>query len=570
MVKFKDKKKGIKILGLLILIFLALRLILIFNTGGNINPLMEQCYTETISKNIINGEFSKIIFLSVLKNYPFSILGINFTLTAYRQIILGFFDVPFFLLFGISGFTLKLSGLMISLFALILIFYFIEKFFDLKVAVVTALLFIFAPYSHITHSIIASTYNFDIFILNILIIFYLFRLVFKKNNYLSTVMIFGFLCGFAFLYNMINIIIIINCILFLIIFKKNFFISKYFIIFILFFTLGISPHIVFNYKFAMGHINPPPGVEMANLSNIKEVLLYDIPASFNFGDLGLIRGEILNYIYYLIFIFAYLFVSWSNKDLVKSNLNIKVRNQKKKECFFLIYPLLFIFFSLFNLLNVEYPINPYSHRHILSLYMFIFVIVALFIVKLWSYNKKIISVTLIAIIILLSIKGGLNLIALTGDNPIHPVICDKLVASAFPLFPMIFTNNISFIAEGCDEFKKELRQDCYAGLGQRVYQKYKGDLNLSFKECTNFKNNFSNACIYGLAIATGYDYPSSLDKSIEKCSYFESEYREKCYFILGNSIATYYQKNESFVLRECKKIKTKNKYDCIRGALTNN
>ena len=572
MTKIKENNKKIKIdkkfiiLGLFIAIFLIFRLMVLFNANESFDPYSDQCKIGTLTKNIVNGDFSAINFISQSKNYPFSIFGVNFALNAYSQIVLGFFAVPFFILFGISAFSLNITALAISLSALIIIYNILEKVFNLKVAILTALLFIFAPYSYNTNSVVVYTYNFEVFILSILIIFFLFKLTFDKKNYLQNVIILGFLCGFSFFNNMINLILIANCLLFLIIFNKKFFFSKYIPIFFVFFVLGMSPEIIYNYKFAIGNTVPNSGVGGISLSNIKEVVLYDIPASFNFGDLGPIKGGILNYTYYTIFIISFFFVVFDNKDIIKPNLKIKVKNRKKKELFFLLYPPLFIFFSLFNLLSVEHIITTQSHRHILPLYMFIFVIIALFIVKLWFHNKKIISIILTLIIIILGITVKTNLISSDNAKQIYPTTCDSLVASDFPLFAMMYTDNISFISKGCDQFKDGLKLDCYTGLGQRVYLKYKGNLNLSFKECNNFKNNLSKPCIFGLANSAGYDYNLDLNRSIKKCDTFEKEFRKRCYFTLGRSISSHYQKNKSFALKECKKIKNNNKHDCIDGA----
>ena len=566
--KIKISRKFI-ILALLTLLHLTLMVILLYNTSEPLDPFFDECRIGSLAKNIITGDYSTINFRSQLNTYPYSIFGINIVLSTYRHILLGFLAVPFFILFGISAFSLKIVALFISSSAFIIIYLILEEVFDLNVAILTALLFIFAPYSYVTNSSTAFTYNFDVLLLGILIIFLLFRLVFKKNNYLRNVIFLGFLCGLAFLNNMISLILIVNCMIFLFVFYRKFFISKYFFIFIVFFLMGVSPEIIYNYKFAIGNIIPNSGVGGISLSNIKEVVLYGIPASFNFGNIGPIKGEIFNHIYYFIFIFSYFFLLWDTRELIKSNLSAKVKTQKSKVCFFLLYPPLFIFFSFLNLLSVDYPITAQSHRHILPLYLFIFIIIALFIVKLWHHNKKVISITLMLIIIFLGINVKTNMISSDNIKPIYPATCDSYVASDFPLFPMRYTNNISFISQGCDQFKENLKLDCYTGLGQRVYQKYNGDLNLSFIECDNFKNKLSKACIHGLAIATGYDYPKDLNQSIKKCDKFKDGYRKRCYFIIGRSLESYYQRNKSLALnlKECEKIKTDGKYDCINGVL---
>ena len=542
--------------------------IILFNKDELIDPANDDCMLGGSAKNIINKDFSKINFISQLRNYTFSIFGINIVLGTYNQIVLAFLAAPFFILFGTSIFALKLMGLFISLSAFTIIYIIIEKIFNLRVAVVTAILFIFAPYSYTTNSLKAVTYNFDVFLFSILIIFFLFKVAFNKNNYIRNVIFLGFLLGFAFLSNPINLILIVTCLIFLLIFNKKFFASKYILIFIIFFIIAVSPEIIYNYEFAMGNIIPNSGVGGISLTNIKEVVLYDIPASFNFGNFGPIKGVIFNYTYYIIFVISFFFVLFDSKGIINSNLKIKVKNCKKKEFFFLLYPPLFIFFSLFNLLGVEYPIHAHSHRHILPLYLFIFIIIALFIVKLWYRDKKIISIVLMLIIIFLGINVKSNLISFDNSRQIYSATCDSLLASDYPLFTMGYTDNITFISEGCDQFKERLKLDCYTGLGLRVYQKYEGDLNLSFKECNNFKNNSSNACIYGLINSVGYEYVlnPSLDIFIMKCNKFDEESQKRCYFRLGQSIGSHFQKNKSLALKECKKIKSNSRYDCINGA----
>ena len=170
--KIKISRKFI-ILALLTLLHLTLMVILLYNTSEPLDPFFDECRIGSLAKNIITGDYSTINFRSQLNTYPYSIFGINIVLSTYRHILLGFLAVPFFILFGISAFSLKIVALFISSSAFIIIYLILEEVFDLNVAILTALLFIFAPYSYVTNSSTAFTYNFDVLLLGILIIFLL-------------------------------------------------------------------------------------------------------------------------------------------------------------------------------------------------------------------------------------------------------------------------------------------------------------------------------------------------------------------------------------------------------------
>src|SRR3989338_3349949 len=71
-------------------------------------------------------------------------------------LVSGLLTIPFFALFGPNLFALKLTPLLFSTLTLLVLFLFAWKFFNRRIALITALLYIFSPNMWITYSLYNS------------------------------------------------------------------------------------------------------------------------------------------------------------------------------------------------------------------------------------------------------------------------------------------------------------------------------------------------------------------------------------------------------------------------------
>ncbi|HAH19368.1 MAG TPA: hypothetical protein DCL49_00510, partial [Candidatus Omnitrophica bacterium] len=127
-----NKRKGLIILFFLIGLFLVFRLLVLLTYSNRLYE-PEELYRGTIAREIIHGP------LIPLWEY----LDFKVEYFPGGTLVVGILAVPFFWLFGETYFSLKLVALLFALGTFVLWYLFLDKFFSRRIAVVTALIFIF-------------------------------------------------------------------------------------------------------------------------------------------------------------------------------------------------------------------------------------------------------------------------------------------------------------------------------------------------------------------------------------------------------------------------------------------
>ena len=423
MKKTKNLKfnKKVKILFILLFIYILVRLFFLFSV--NLYNL-EESRVGTITHELIIGPSLPIF------DYPF-LLGMHYP----GRLLSGFLTVPFYLIFGESGISIKLMLLTLSAGIFCLVYVFLERFFSKKAAVITALLMIFSIPVYTMSTLSQGGPHLENAFFEILIMFLFYNIFFGKKQNIKSFILFGLACGFAIFVNPASLVMIFTCLLFWFIFDKMFFLRKSFLAFILSFFMGLIPFIYYNifYKsvglFYRGYHgffllkvlgNELSFFRIVNiLSKFKNFILYDLPNSFMFNDVFFINSKVFSHTYLFIFIFTFTFILYlRKKSILKIFLSIFTKNKNKinpleiKEIFILVY--IIVFFLIYSISSFWVDTSGFGangYRYLITFYVFIFIIISLFLTKMWNNKKKFISIFLLILLIIFSLTGNLNLVS---------------------------------------------------------------------------------------------------------------------------------------------------------------
>ena len=547
----------------LILIFLSTHLLFLFNSPYIYKR--EECYIGTIATELINGPKFSFSQYQLEIHYPGSLFS-------------GIITVPFFLLFGESGVSLKLVGLFMSLLTLIVVYLFLDKFFNRKAAVFFALLFIFSMPSYTIHHIISlGDHQFPL-LFDAIIMFIFYNIFFDNKKDIKHFLLLGFMCGFVAWFSFQSLVMIFTCLLFWFIFDKKFFLKKYFLIFFIGLLLGYSPGIyynltnnfqgIFNPKMeqGLGSIDLNSNLIMKAGGRFLYITSQHIPHSFGFIDFYFLNGKFISYLYYFIFLFAFFVLFWRCRKsifkLITGIIPLKRKNispnKIKKEVFILAY--LIIFLLIYSFSNFEIENKPY---YMLALYPFILIILSLFIAKLW--NKKLLrllSSIIIIILLLIGLTGNIGLISfnnLSKGGKIYEPTCyyllameieekinnindAKLICNKFDLeyqqYCYIYFSsrlcgecryNPTCVIDKCNEFDQDDRVYCYEGIGYCLYDKYKNNLTKGLDVCNLFDENYKHYCYKGFCEKISSKLGREPQEGIKRCNEMNQECRNYCY-----------------------------------------
>ena len=545
--KTKINKKYV-ILLLLVTLNLSLKFFILFNSNNLMDPALDKCYMVNFARDMLLGEKR----LSILYYFDPDDLVVG--------LFTGTLLAISFMIFGISGYALKIIPILTSTAIVALAYLFLNKFFNKKTAIITSLLFIFAPFAYTIRTFIPYE-DYKLSILLVFLIMYIFFNIFYNNEkgYWNFVLL-GLVSGFALSFYLVNFITILTFILLWFSFDKKFFIKKNFLIFLSVFLISLSPLIVYNFNHNFDKldminlylkIDNSLVTHKSNLpmhSNLISLIAKDLPSSFRFNDIGFISGVFLNYAYYFIFIISFAFVFYRNRlslfGFIKNIFLLKNKKRVSKETFFIIYPILYI--SAYLLLGMT-PFSQFYHTHLLPIYPFIFISIGLFTTHL--YQKKdlrVFSIFLIAFVLLLGLKCNLDLLSLGAEEKVDYLeACDD---SGIKHYRFIgnYLRNVSLAKKECQKLGEEEWEGCYKDIGVYIVRSYLVERNIgkSIDNCM-LMDEYSGSCFMALAIYAGGD-----ERAPKICNFFPKEYQKECFFNFGRSIAL----NNKYYIEECKKV----------------
>ncbi len=433
----------------LILLYLFARLYLLFaGLESLIAPYPDdnELYCGTTAKMYIDGFIDSLLY--------FQRIDYNGISTVESLVA-----IPFFYVFGPYLFSLKLVALTFLLATMVLWFFFVKRHISFEAAIITALLFIFAPPSFISYNLTCGFHSTPLFF-DILAITFFFKMIRNtpspfplpqgertKVRGLNWHVLFGIASGFSLWVDNVFAITLITCMVFWFIHDKKFFLKRTFAIFVISFLAGFS--IWFYYVIFIRHFHIMNIFEYSShytktvfYKKFLQTLAYKLPYSLSFKDY-FFSGVFLNYLYYAIFVIAFLGLIWFQRKSILKTLSsfLPARWQGEKavaqggqtiwsaatmslrnrintvnvlhiitvESFFLGYIVIFILAFSFSHFDVGYKSNsPWEYRFFIPLYPFIFVTIAIGLNKLLNTGRntfKFIPCILIFILISAGIMG---------------------------------------------------------------------------------------------------------------------------------------------------------------------
>ena len=593
-----------QILILLSLIYILLRLLILFHSNNLF--VIEEVYMGTIANELVVGPHFKLLDYQrgASANYAGGLLFQSFLI------------IPFYLLFGITGISLKLAPLLISTLIFVLVFLFVEKFFHIRVAIIVSLLFIFSiPYYTIsTLSQAGPALLSTLFALLVMTIY--FHIFFNNKRHVKYFILFGLISGLS-IWNMYDAAVMLAvCFLFWFAFDKSFFLRKHFRVFFIFFLFGFSPWLYYNVTHEWGGVDILKERFLEGSSSrvipattkLKNFFFYDLIDSFYF-DLNYSQGKIISYAYYLIFLFSLCYLVWVNrKSLFRWILALTppkkfyiTRYKIKKELFLIIYFLFFILvYSLSNFsVGTEFSNSSDEYRYILPLFPFIFIMISIFISYLWDIRKtKKISFMILFVLLSAGVLGNLGLILdkpvprdiiytpysynfigviagdLYGDNLSYAFdICNTLnVGHQIDCYDALsvaigrkFADNILDGSNKCSSFSDEYKSLCYQSLGFYSNVSPEEFLNISSRECEVLYIPYRNYCYEGVAWSIGYSQRYTKDYDFSICDGLPSQYRSICYESKGHNMLFKFTNKLLDVERECNELDEEFRPPCYEG-----
>jgi 4-amino-4-deoxy-L-arabinose transferase-like glycosyltransferase len=375
----------------LLLLFILLRTLLIF---GSTNLFYEkELFTGAIAREILLGNISPI----------FTFLTLDYH---YGQLISAPTTAAFFYIFGTNGLSLKFSALFFSGILLIAYFFFLKKHFQVNTAYLATVLLIFScPIFARFNVINVSEYLGAPFFIPFIFAL-LFNFIFEKRECKSirTIFFCGLVSGvgaWLFYANFAIVFMIIAVLLFFLddeIRDK----LKYFLGYISGLFIGLLPLLYFNlfnhlagfsYKTKNGELffSPVPLKEIA--LNIKNLFFFHLPLFYNFSDQNLVINNLFSYGYYLIFLWAFLYLLFKKRQ---RPLNPSIP-----------FLLLFIIFTAILVVthftgNISPSRGFTGYRYLLNIYTTEIVIIA---IALQNLRQRLIKTALISFLVITGLYG---------------------------------------------------------------------------------------------------------------------------------------------------------------------
>lgn len=537
-----DKRKGIVILFSLVCLFLVFRLLVLFTYSNRLYEL-EELYRGTVAREIIHGP------LIPLWEY----LDFKVEYFPGGTLVAGILAVPFFLLFGETYFSLKLVGLLFALGAFILWYLFLDKFFSRRTAVVTALIFIFCAPFYTMSSLITWGAHPEANFFTILSLYLFYNIFFiSREKKALWFLALGLVSGFGVWFVQTYLVTVIFILGFWYVFDKNFFRGKDFFAFVCGCVIGFSPafYYAFSYDRDIWAINGKSlfsDLLACDLNVIipKALKLFgsDLPNSFLFANFLNVGGRVFSYLYYSLFISAFIYLIWNHrKDIMKIIAGIIYPLTLKeagvspgmlsRESIILVYPLFFFLCYLFSSYSIlplpwEDPrVWPHyiGYRYMIPLMPFILAVLGMFLAKM---RAKAVFWMFAVLILGLGFLGNLNIISfknfggfLSDRGYSYNIIGDKIGLR---------------ISEGLKEYispfnnlELKYRREFYDGLGSGIAWRLRDKNPDEIINVFNMEiNKEYHPYLYrGWGALFSPDYPEEFARSV---------------FIAGNMIAPEYK-----------------------------
>lgn len=534
-----------KTLFFIISIFLLLRLITIY-----LSPYIydvDACAVGNTANELLGGLKQPYYQYEYQNNYG-------------NTLITPFLVAFLFLIFGKTSLAFLLAGIIISLSMLIILYLFVKKFFNAKIAFYASVLFILSPSSYTVSELFVGHGHLHITLFILLALFFFFNFYFIETNQNRNLFFWGLFSGFGIFFSNIFLFILLPCFLFWFLKDKLFFLRKDFFIFIIALFIGLSPWLYVNIQTDFQGLNLFKfgfSDDYSSSEKIKEIfqksinlLVYDLPSSFNFKDI-IFKREILNYTYYLIFLSLLSYLFYKNRIYLANLIKLKSKstnNINLKQIFLIITIVFFFFIFVISNFIIDGAIHARQYRYITPIFPFLFIIMAIAIFEV-SKSKRKLSTLFLTLLIILGIITNIGLISASLEysfeygfeketNP--KPLCYEIIGFNFGSKNKL---NPDLAFKKCDKLVNEqYRNDCYKWVGIGATDAIGYNPNLIIKVCSMINESYRDNCYLGAGWVVGLSdlFDEENITSDEDCSLFEEKYRPDCYRGVGWVYGWYY------------------------------
>jgi hypothetical protein len=328
----------------------------------------------------------------------------------------GLIATPFYLIFGDRYLALKATALVLSMLTVFIWYRLIstelreqKRFF-----IPFLLFFTFATPHYVQKSVILAGNTVELMFFNALIIYYFWRIKNNTSGVYRPYFFLGILCGFSFWVQFMSFYLFFTIII-TILFLGRFKMQIYRIVFLVVgFILGALPLWIYNFNYRWAtlttYMNSSVGVSLDG-HKLGKLLFFDLPASFHFLNMGIIKAQHLSYLLFgIMVLIAIVYLITETITLMsKKVVNPLGKNREIRLGFFLIlYLLIFIILTSIssfpvgsNGANGFNSMNVHAEYYIVSLQPIIFI---LLIFSLNKFKNKIATAmyVLIAVIFIFS------------------------------------------------------------------------------------------------------------------------------------------------------------------------
>jgi 4-amino-4-deoxy-L-arabinose transferase-like glycosyltransferase len=551
--------KDYSILAILIICFLLLRLSLLLTDIKHLE--MDE---EAVCGVLANDVMSNNIKLSTLDYQHMPYCG--------DTLIVSFFAIPFFLIFGNSIISLKLIPLFFSLGTLILWYLFLNKYISRTVAILMSLLLIVPPPHYTILTLCAAIPHTEINFFSIAIIFLFFKVIYAfyekgkpKDASLILLIFLGVISGLAVYANYTISITFLTCLMLWFAIDKRFILKKYFSKLSLFFLIGLIPWIAANiYFFPAGikGLTPYYPYEVSRVLKPLKLLIYNLPHSFGFGfnytgDTGI---NLQSVIYYVIFFLCFgLLLLFYRKPLLTYLKAMLPSNQLEINSkapiailLILVFPFVFLlFFSIsgfdiapiFAFINAydltKHPDYLYRYRYLVPFYPFIFAIISLALgeVGLKSKNTIYRYITFGAIFYLLALGFYSNYKLISWDKFGQGFIY-KGYRERYLVYDIVQKNwSFQKISALISDLEEDAKFHGYSLLGEKVAQKHADNLSLAIDKIEKVPIEYRHCTYFGLFSYLTKVYWKDQKRIISQINMIPGKYKSYCYEAYGFELA---------------------------------
>ncbi|MFC1514815.1 ArnT family glycosyltransferase [Candidatus Omnitrophota bacterium] len=480
-----DRKRKFSTLAILVAVYLFVRIFVLFTSIDRIH-FEEELHRGNIAKELISKP-------------ALSLFEYQVTDWEGGSLVNGILTIPFFLLFGETLFSLKLTGLLFSVSTLILWYLFLHTFFHRKVAVLAGLLWILSPPLCTALSLSAEGSHFQSTFFTILALYIFYDIFFERERKYSFILL-GIVCGFSLFFGYIFIVTLFTILLLWFIFDKRFIFRKSFILFALSFLAGLSPWVYYNLRYAR------PGFIIGDkpmfywftrnslfdsLIRLQDLITAGIADSLGFEYFGPFTHQFFSRTYYLIFGTFFCMLLFLNRhSIIRLFLGtipyrrfIVFPKEISKDVPLITFPIVFsLVFSFsgltFDMISPSILPSVAGYRFLFPLYPFIFAIIALGSYRVIKAKKHIVVSYFVygLLFVILSLGLVANSALISKDNlgkrfaytiyrgynyfDFGRLLCGK------------FGDNVSRVLEVTKKVDKRHRRDCYAGTGWGLKASY--------------------------------------------------------------------------------------------------